>query len=66
MKTLANYESVSDQLINKDKSHFMVPANSPFEVINVIGEITTLLKKAVPLHILGAPFTLVVKELFIT
>ena len=49
MKTLATYESVSDQLINKDKSHFMVPSKSPTEVINLIGEITGFTQKKAPL-----------------
>ena len=55
MKTLATYESVSDQLINKDKSHFMVPSNAPREVINVIGEITGFTQKNSPITYLGCP-----------
>lgn len=55
MKTLATYESVSDQLINKDKSHFMVPSNAPIEVINVIVEITGFTQKNSPITYLGCP-----------
>ena len=55
MKTLATYECVSDQLINKDNSHFMVPSNAPIEVINVIVEITGFTQKNSPITYLGCP-----------
>lgn len=42
MKTLATYESISEKLINKDKSHFMVPENTPIDVIEMIVEIIGL------------------------
>ncbi|KAH0695796.1 hypothetical protein KY289_013278 [Solanum tuberosum] len=35
MKTLNTYEVVSNQSINKEKSHFMVPTNTPMEIIDM-------------------------------
>lgn len=29
MKTVSTYEVVSDQLVNRDKSHFMIPYDAP-------------------------------------
>lgn len=34
MKTLSTYEMVSDQLINTNKSHFMIPTNTPQYIID--------------------------------
>ncbi|KAH0729968.1 hypothetical protein KY289_001156 [Solanum tuberosum] len=56
MKTLNTYERVSDQLIiNKDKSHFMVPSNSPNDIICMIKEITGFTQKNSPITYLGCP-----------
>ncbi|WMV24651.1 hypothetical protein MTR67_018036 [Solanum verrucosum] len=55
MKTLSTYESVSDQLINKEKSHFMVPENTPQENIAMIREVTGFNQKVSPITYLGCP-----------
>ncbi|KAH0633200.1 hypothetical protein KY284_035986 [Solanum tuberosum] len=55
MKTLGTYEAVSDQLINKSKSHFMIPANTPQDIISIIQEITGFSQKTSPISYLGCP-----------
>ncbi|WMV22614.1 hypothetical protein MTR67_015999 [Solanum verrucosum] len=40
MKTLENYEAMSDQLINKDKSHFMVTSKTSPETVDMIKNVT--------------------------
>jgi len=55
MKTLGTYEAVSDQLINKSKSHFMIPANTPPDIISIIQEITGFSQKTSPISYLGCP-----------
>ncbi|WMV46072.1 hypothetical protein MTR67_039457 [Solanum verrucosum] len=42
MKTLSTYEAVSDQSINKENSHFMVPTNTPMETIDMSIPIHTM------------------------
>ncbi|WMV32834.1 hypothetical protein MTR67_026219 [Solanum verrucosum] len=42
MKTLSTYEVVSDQSINKEKSHFMIPTNTPMEIIDMSIPIHTM------------------------
>ncbi|XP_015168633.1 uncharacterized protein [Solanum tuberosum] len=55
METLNTYEEVSDQLINKAKSHFMAPTNTPSDVILLIEEITGFSQKSSPITYLGCP-----------
>ncbi|WMV13569.1 hypothetical protein MTR67_006954 [Solanum verrucosum] len=56
MKTMSTYETTSGQLINKDKSHFMDPENSPVHIILLIKEITGFIQKGSPITYLGCPF----------
>ncbi|WMV46087.1 hypothetical protein MTR67_039472 [Solanum verrucosum] len=55
MKTLSTYEAVSDQSINKENSHFMVPTNTPMETIDMVKDITGFYQKASPISYLGCP-----------
>ncbi|KAH0700756.1 hypothetical protein KY284_014971 [Solanum tuberosum] len=55
MKTLGTYEAVSDQLINKSKSHFMIPANTPPDIISLTQEITGFSQKTSLISYLGCP-----------
>ncbi|XP_015162434.1 uncharacterized protein [Solanum tuberosum] len=55
MDTLTEYEGTSDQLINKNKSHFMVPANTPQDIIQQIKEGTGFTQKDSPISYLGCP-----------
>lgn len=55
MNTLEVYEHTSDQLINKEKSHFMVPANTSQDIINNIQEVTGFSQKDSPITYLGCP-----------
>ncbi|WMV19394.1 hypothetical protein MTR67_012779 [Solanum verrucosum] len=55
MATLEEYEHTSDQLINKEKSHFMVPSNTPQDIINNIQEVTGFSQKDSPITYLGCP-----------
>ncbi|WMV45632.1 hypothetical protein MTR67_039017 [Solanum verrucosum] len=55
MKTLSTYESVYDQLINKEKSHFMGLENTPQENIAMIREVTGFNQKVSPITYLGCP-----------
>ncbi|WMV30189.1 hypothetical protein MTR67_023574 [Solanum verrucosum] len=55
MKTLSTYEVVSDQSINKEKSHFMVPTNTPMEIIDMVKDITGFYQKDSPISYLGCP-----------
>lgn len=63
MKTLACYEQVSAKLINKDKSHFMVPSNAFRATIKRVKYITGFLQKDNPITYLGFPTILGDKEL---
>ncbi|XP_015159687.1 uncharacterized protein [Solanum tuberosum] len=53
--TLGDYEHASDQLTNRDKSHFMVPDATPLDINNVIKEVTGFSQKASPITYLGYP-----------
>ncbi|KAK4707019.1 hypothetical protein R3W88_033433 [Solanum pinnatisectum] len=55
MTTLEEYEHVSDQLINKEKSHFMVPTNTQQDIIDKIQEATGFSQKDSPITYLGCP-----------
>ncbi|XP_049368158.1 uncharacterized protein LOC125833012 [Solanum verrucosum] len=55
MKTISTYEAVSDQLLNKSKSHFMVPSNTSSDIIAGIQEITGFSRKESPINYLGCP-----------
>ncbi|KAH0709403.1 hypothetical protein KY284_010830 [Solanum tuberosum] len=55
MKTLSTYEVVSDQCVNKEKSHFMIPTNATMETIERINEITGFSQQDNPITYLGCP-----------
>lgn len=55
MKTLITYELVSDQLINRDKSHFMLPRDSSQTISKMIKEETGFSKNDSPINYLGCP-----------
>ncbi|KAK6777629.1 hypothetical protein RDI58_024347 [Solanum bulbocastanum] len=55
MSTLEEYEHTSDQLINKEKSHFMIPSNTSQNIIDRIQEVTGFSKKDRPITYLGWP-----------
>ncbi|WMV30196.1 hypothetical protein MTR67_023581 [Solanum verrucosum] len=55
METLSTYEDTSDQLINKGKSHFMVPKDTPSHLIDMIQEITGFNQRESPINYLGCP-----------
>lgn len=55
MKTLAEYEKVFGQLINKDKSHFILPDNAfPSTISRILAE-TGFKQKQSPITYLGCP-----------
>lgn len=53
MGVLNDYEIVSDQLINKGKSHFMIPDKTPQDTIDLIKAITEFSQKDSPITYLG-------------
>lgn len=53
MKTLDTYEVVSDQLINRNKSYFMVPLKTLQAIVDIIKEVTDFDQKESPLTYLG-------------
>lgn len=55
MNTLAAYEEVFDQLVNKDKSHFMVTSNTAPYVCDLSSMVTGFTKKESPINYLGCP-----------
>ncbi|KAK6782013.1 hypothetical protein RDI58_019809 [Solanum bulbocastanum] len=55
MKTLREYESASGQLINKEKSQFMIPDNTSQNIRDIIQEVTGFSKKDSPISYLGCP-----------
>lgn len=55
MKTLSTYELVSDQLINRDKIHFMIPGETPQDTIDRIRDTTGFNEKESPITYLGCP-----------
>ncbi|KAG5580299.1 hypothetical protein H5410_050926 [Solanum commersonii] len=58
MKTLGTYESISYQLINKSESHFMIPSNTPPDIISLTQEITGFSHKSSPISYLGFPLNI--------
>lgn len=54
MKTFSTYEVVSDQLVNRDKSHFMIPSNAPAEIVE-INEVTYFTQKEITITYLCCP-----------
>ncbi|XP_055822053.1 uncharacterized protein LOC129890541 [Solanum dulcamara] len=54
-KTLKVYETTSGQLINKDKSQFMLPLNTNPDIIDRIGRITGFKCTHGPITYLGCP-----------
>ncbi|KAK4716364.1 hypothetical protein R3W88_014702 [Solanum pinnatisectum] len=57
MHTLATYERVFGQLINKGKSHFMLHSNAFRTTGDRIRKLTDFHKKEVPITYLGCPIT---------
>lgn len=55
MKVLSTYEGVSDKLINKEKSHFMIPTNTPSSIVYMIREVTGFTQKESTITYLGCP-----------
>lgn len=55
MDTLATYEETSGQLINKEKSHFMVPSIAFRSTINKIKRVTNFNQKSDLITHLGYP-----------
>lgn len=53
---MRTYERVSDQLLYKDKSYFMVTTNTVVDIIDLIKEETGFIKKESPIVFLGCPF----------
>ncbi|XP_015160445.1 uncharacterized protein [Solanum tuberosum] len=62
METLSTYEDTSDQLINKGKSHFMVPKDTPSHIIDMIQEITGFNQSESPINYLGCPLYIGTKD----
>ncbi|KAK6780052.1 hypothetical protein RDI58_022236 [Solanum bulbocastanum] len=55
MNTLKEYEQSSEQLINKEKSHFMIPSNTSQDIIDSIQEVTGFTRQDSPISYLGCP-----------
>ena len=55
MEIIAEYEKVSDQQLNKDKSFFMVTDNTNQQIIDTIIQETGSRKKHCPIMYLGSP-----------
>lgn len=55
MKVLSTYEGVSGQLINKSKSHFLVPSYAFRSTYDKIKRITGFIQKRDPITYLGCP-----------
>ncbi|XP_055824484.1 uncharacterized protein LOC129893019 [Solanum dulcamara] len=55
MDTLHTYESTSGQLINRDKSHFMIPSNAFNSTVRRIKQVTGFRQKNSPITYLGCP-----------
>ncbi|XP_055824348.1 uncharacterized protein LOC129892832 [Solanum dulcamara] len=53
METLHTYESVSGQLINRDKSSFVVPSNAFRYTVKRIKKVTGFKQKSIPITYLG-------------
>ncbi|XP_055812082.1 uncharacterized protein LOC129881999 [Solanum dulcamara] len=54
--TLQVYENTSGQLVNKDKSQLLIPANTANEIIDRVGTITGFKCTNGPITYLGCPF----------
>ncbi|KAL0290757.1 UNVERIFIED_CONTAM: hypothetical protein Scaly_2659600 [Sesamum calycinum] len=55
MATIAKYEALSGQLVNIDKSSFIVAKSMPLLVIQCIKNVTGFMMKHLPITYLGAP-----------
>ena len=55
MKVIEDYEGVSDQMVNKDKSFFMVTDKTSQEIIENIKMVTGFTRKNSPINYLGCP-----------
>lgn len=50
MKTLSTYEAVSDKLINKEKSYFMIPPKTPTDITDMINIVTSFTQRDSPIN----------------
>lgn len=55
MNTLTAYEEIPDQLVSKEKSHFMLTPNTSQQVVDLISNITAFSKKNSLISYLGCP-----------
>lgn len=55
IKTLQLYETTSGQLINKDKSQFMIPENTPTDIVDRVHNVTGFRCTHGPITSLGCP-----------
>ncbi|WMV32841.1 hypothetical protein MTR67_026226 [Solanum verrucosum] len=55
MDTLGNYEHASHQLINREKSHFMIIDTTSINIISDIKEVTCFSQNTSPITYLGCP-----------
>lgn len=55
MNTLAVYEEVSDQLVSKGNSHFMITSNTPPDTMEMLHSVTGFSKKDSSISYLGCP-----------
>lgn len=55
MKTIEDYEGISGQKVNKDKSFFMVTSNTSQVIIEEIERATSFGRKNSPINYLGCP-----------
>ena len=55
MKTIVEYEMVSDHQLNKDKSFFVVTTNTKQDIIDIIKQENGFSMKHSPIVYLGSP-----------
>lgn len=55
MKTLYVYEDVSDQLVSKEKSHFMLTFKTSLDIIKLVKIVISILEKNSLVNYLGCP-----------
>lgn len=58
MNTHSTYKAMFDQLVNKEKSHFMVTTNTSQNTIELISNVTGFSKKDSPITYLGCPLNI--------
>lgn len=55
IETLPSYKVVSDQLVNKEKSNFVVTDNTSCDIVDLIKAVTGFSKKSSPINYLDCP-----------